>query len=92
MAGLYDTAEQFFGAIGGNHPVGRFFIGVGMTILVMEAIKPDFAYYPGGQRRDWSFLSNEESNTFSEDGGASLTNVPFWLPPAVIGTIAATFV
>ena len=92
LGGFYDAGESFFGAIGGNHPVGRFLIGAGLTVLVMEAIRPDFAYHANGGRRMWNYLSNAEFNAFSDDGGSGDTSIPFWLPPLAVGTVAATFI
>ncbi len=72
---LTDSFEQTFSALpGGNRAVVRGAYGFAIGYLIMEAMKPTFAYNPDGSKRPWVF--------FSKDEQPGATFIPWWSVPA----------
>lgn len=93
LGDIYDTAEGFFSAVGGKHPLGRLAIVGGATILVLEAFKPSFAYNPDGSRKLYGDGQNYSlGEGLTDDIQIGTTKVPFWVPPLILGGLAATFI
>lgn len=53
---LYDKVEGVLPMEGALAPVFRAAIGAGLGWLLIEAIRPSFAYNPDGSKRPWNVL------------------------------------
>jgi len=62
-------------------PALRAGFGFGVGYVLMEAVRPGFAY-DGNNKRPWAYSSNTPE----------ATAVPWWMPPAAIGVFLSVFI
>lgn len=84
------SVERVFDAMGmGSGPYApamRMGFGAAVGYVLVEAVKPDFAYTPDGQARPWSLTQD------GVDNPEVATPVPWWSVPAATGIICGMFV
>jgi hypothetical protein len=74
------NTQEYLESVGLRTPTSRFIVGAGMGVLLTEAIRPGFSHDAKGQHRPWAIL---------DPGAKDGTQVPWFLPPVISGTVLA---